>query len=258
MKPSVQKLLDANRSMCQVEAGHIVPIKHDQPLQIVNPDLLPRKIVEYGHAEAMAFIASQLPFLYAPLRRVLEEVSLRIPSFQPQSILDFGCGAGSGLWAANELWSGSLKRAIGVDISEPMLSLAKKLWEGSAQVPLESCEFRRFLPMMGQSRKYDLVIASVVLSDLPDEGVRNISLDALWEQTGDILVRKSIIDCQILKILIDRGCPEGSKMIADARRRILQKAGYLDEDGNTVEAKNDALHIVAPVRAMRITINCVH
>ncbi len=139
---------------------------------------------------------------------------------------------------ANELWGQSIKSIHGADISEPMLELAQKMLAGHHQA--ETISLKRFLPLSGVEKRYDLTVAAFALADLPDDGVRKHTVNALWAQTKDILV------------LVDRGTPEGSRVIANARRQILTQAGYLDAEGGTVQdapSHGDAggsLHIVSP------------
>jgi ribosomal protein RSM22 (predicted rRNA methylase) len=101
---------------------------------------------------------------------------------------------------------------------------------------IESFEFRRFLSLSGRPKYYDLTVAAFSLGDLPDDGVRKMTINALWEQTKDVLV------------LVERGTPEGSRIISSARNLILSNEGYLDMDGGTVDpsSRRSELHIVAP------------
>ncbi len=120
-----------------------------------------------------------------------------------------------------------------IDIAEAMLVVAEKFLR---DLPEDiKIDFKRFLPF-NPSTKYDLVVSSFVMSELPDDGVRKLSLDTLWKQTGDMLV------------LVDRGTPEGFRCLTEARRRILSNAGYLDEDGETIARPRltESVHIVAP------------
>jgi ribosomal protein RSM22 (predicted rRNA methylase) len=42
-----------------------------------------------------------MPYTYMVIKRILNEVKMRMPpSFKPESVLDYGSGLGSGLWAA--------------------------------------------------------------------------------------------------------------------------------------------------------------
>jgi len=41
-----------------------------------------------------------MPYHYFVYRRLINEVKERLPNFKPESMLDYGAGLGSGLWAA--------------------------------------------------------------------------------------------------------------------------------------------------------------
>ncbi len=43
-----------------------------------------------------------MPGCYAAVARVLDELRLRLPDFAPRSMLDFGAGPGTAIWAARE------------------------------------------------------------------------------------------------------------------------------------------------------------
>lgn len=102
------------------------------------------------------------------------------------------------------MWGESLSKVFGVDVSEPMLEMARKLLEVGAlfkdaavskdtalfkdAAVFKDAVFRRYLSLSGRT-KYDLVVGAFVLSELPDDGVRKLSVDALWQQTGSVLVR---------------------------------------------------------------------
>lgn len=113
--------------------------------------------------------------------------------------------------------------------------LINKVTEGN---PFKSIEFRRFLSLHLQAPTYDLTVAAFSLGDLPDDGVRRSTVKALWKQTKEVLV------------LVERGTPDGSRIIANARTQILSAAGYLDKgddtDPTSIGSQKDELHIVAP------------
>jgi hypothetical protein len=45
-----------------------------------------------------------MPYNYFVYKRVMSEVRKRMPTFKPESVLDFGAGLGSGAWAANHVF----------------------------------------------------------------------------------------------------------------------------------------------------------
>lgn len=54
-------------------------------------------------AQAAAYMAARMPACYAAVYNVVEEVSMRLPAFAPESMLDFGAGPGTAVWAAHEV-----------------------------------------------------------------------------------------------------------------------------------------------------------
>lgn len=128
-----------------------------------------------------------------------------------------------------------------------MLEMARRLLarllagEHDGSTPLDvAMNFCRFLSLTSpRSPSYDLTMAAFSLGDLPDDGVRRSTVAALWEQTSDMI------------ILVERGTPEGSRIISNARTQLLSSAGYLGDQGETAQQRpsdsSDApLHIVAP------------
>jgi len=73
---------------CKIAAKHLLP-------ETQNPLALQGQAVEYTEKETAAYIAWQMPFAYASVRKILEEVSSRVPQYQPRSMLDFGSGPGT-------------------------------------------------------------------------------------------------------------------------------------------------------------------
>ena len=180
--------------------------------------------VDYGPRETFAYISSQLPFMLAPLQRVFSEIARRIPGFAPVSMLDFGSGPGTAIFAAQEHWNTSLNTIMAVDVSQSMLEMGASLMAEQAELA-KRVQWRRFMAMAANRPKYNLVVTSNVLSELDDENLRTQSVDHLWQQTDDLLV------------LIDRGNAEGFRILRNARDRLISNA----------KTDKESLHIIAPV-----------
>ena len=58
---------------------------------------------EYDSARVAAYASSRMPACYAVLFRVFDELHLHLPHFAPQTMLDFGSGPGTAIWAAREV-----------------------------------------------------------------------------------------------------------------------------------------------------------
>lgn len=57
----------------------------------------------YDSSETVGYAAARLPGCYSVVWRVLDEIDVRVPDFQPRSMLDFGAGPGTAIWAASEV-----------------------------------------------------------------------------------------------------------------------------------------------------------
>ncbi|KAI8060766.1 mitochondrial small ribosomal subunit Rsm22-domain-containing protein [Gongronella butleri] len=179
-------------------------------------DVPEAKVMSYGPREAVAYTAGVMPSSYAAIANVLIELDGRIRSFAPKSVLDYGTGPGTALWAAKETF-GSVDTMVGVDLSEDMLRVA----EGLATEELGACTtFQRHMTSDPRSNGHDLVISAFTLGDIGSLALQQSTILQLWQQTADVLV------------LIERGTPVGFSTIARARQWIL-------------DHEQDA-HVVAP------------
>ncbi|CAI5469299.1 unnamed protein product [Closterium sp. Yama58-4] len=93
-----------------------------------------RRAVEYGETEALAYAAARMPSTYAAVFRALTEVKRRLPSLAPSSLLDFGSGPGTVMWAASEVWGSTVQRAAAVEPADAMWTMGERIraGEGSA------------------------------------------------------------------------------------------------------------------------------
>lgn len=91
---------------------------------------------------------------YAALTTVLSHLSRRCPDFIPRNILDFGCGPGSAIWAACDIWPSQVQTAHLVDLAEPFLHIAQRFAKARMQsndkeiasrVPQKQITYQRFL-----------------------------------------------------------------------------------------------------------------
>ncbi|XP_024137555.1 methyltransferase-like protein 17, mitochondrial [Oryzias melastigma] len=169
--------------------------------------------LKYDEEMGVVYMASRLAGGYAAVRRVLNEIKKRDPSFSPQSLLDFGSGLGTVAWASHSLWGDSLKEMVCVDSSGPMNTLAERLLKGddeTAEPSIKHVYFRQFLPVSPKVQ-FDLVVAAFTLSELPTVKDREEALFTLWRKTSSYLV------------LVENGTKEGHQMLMEAREALLKK-----------------------------------
>ncbi|KAI8887502.1 Rsm22-domain-containing protein [Backusella circina FSU 941] len=176
---------------------------------------VPKESVEpyklsFGPRESIAYAAGVLPSNYAAIKNIMSELSNRLPDFKPVSMLDFGTGPGTAIWAAREHFN--IDKCTAVDLSEDMLRVAEYLEESVKTENDKPIEFKRYFAIDPKS-KTDLVISAFTLGDVASEALQKSTIEQLWEQTKDVLV------------LIDRGTPIGFSHIARARQWVLDLAG---------------------------------
>ncbi|XP_030630480.1 methyltransferase-like protein 17, mitochondrial [Chanos chanos] len=180
---------------------HWTPLRYDKDLGVV-------------------YMAARLAGGYAAVKRALNEIKKRDSSFWPHSLLDFGSGLGTAVWASHALWGESLKEFVCVDSSGAMNSLAELLLKGGSEKnePLiNQVYFRQFLPVSPKVQS-DLVVGAFALSELASQKEREDIVLTLWRKTNAYLV------------LVENGTKEGHQILMEARETVLKKQDKVIHD----------------------------
>ncbi|KAI3374248.1 hypothetical protein L3Q82_006099 [Scortum barcoo] len=169
--------------------------------------------MKYDEELGVLYMAARLAGGYAAVRRAINEIKKRDPSFAPQSLLDFGSGLGTVVWASHSCWGDTLKEMVCVDSSGPMNNLAERLLKGDderAEPHIKQVYFRQFLPVSPKVQ-FDLVTAAFTLSEIPTAKEREEAVLTLWRKTSSYLV------------LVENGTKEGHQTLMEARDTLLKK-----------------------------------
>ncbi|KAK6099221.1 37S ribosomal protein S22 [Batrachochytrium dendrobatidis] len=232
--PSVNKSLrNASQAIYLASMSQSRPNDYSTLIKRVSKKGTTNKIVPEPHAirydkvSSKAYLSSRAHAAYGAADFVFRDISRRIPDFQPTSILDFGTGPGTAIWAAKNSWPKSLETAVGIDSSEEMLEHADKLsnMPDSGIKDYKGMRYLNYKESFLEHEKHDLVVASFVIGELTSDLIIKATLKALWDQTRGMLV------------LIDRGTPNGFRHIAEARAAILEMANSNEQLG---------AHVVSP------------
>ena len=124
------------------------------------------------------------------------------PRFAPASMLDAGCGPGTGSWAAHEAWP-SLQRLTWLDASAPFLALAQRLAGDDL-----AAEPQRGDLTAGPFPSADLVLASYALAEIPPDAQARV-VENLWAAAEGLLV------------LVEPGTPAGFERLRAARSALV-------------------------------------
>ncbi|KAE8290597.1 Methyltransferase-like protein 17, mitochondrial [Larimichthys crocea] len=176
--------------------------------------------MKYDEELGVVYMAARLAGGYAAVRRAMNEIKKRDPSFAPQTLLDFGSGLGTVAWASHSCWADTLKEMVCVDSSGPMNILAERLLKGDderAEPHIKHVYFRQFLPVSPKVQ-FDLVAAAFTLSELPNVKDREEAVMTLWRKTSSYLV------------LVENGTKEGHQMLMEARDTLLKKQEKMVHD----------------------------
>ncbi|KAM3604346.1 uncharacterized protein V6R79_009781 [Siganus canaliculatus] len=184
--------------------------------------------MKYDEELGVVYMAARLAGGYAAVRRAINEIKKRDPTFAPQTLLDFGSGLGTVVWASHSCWGDTLKEMVCVDSSGPMNILAERLLKGDderAEPHIKHVYFRQFLPVSPKVQ-FDLVVAAFTLSELPSVKEREEIVLTLWRKTSSYLV------------LVENGTKEGHQMLMEARDTLLknQEKTVLDTRATSVFA----------------------
>jgi ribosomal protein RSM22 (predicted rRNA methylase) len=136
-----------------------------------------------SEADAYAYAVSRMPATYAALSMALAELQARAPDFAPEVMIDVGCGPGTALLAAAELYA--VREGVLVDHNPAFLALAERLATETVAVPVRTMrvELRNWRPEVPA----DLVVCGYSLTELDDVAALRL-LHKLWENTRGALV----------------------------------------------------------------------
>lgn len=159
-------------------------------------------------SDCIAYLGLRFPATYAQIASALSQVAERIPSFQPKTVLELGCGPGTGIWAAKSVWP-SINTSTGLDQEQLFLTLAEEIhfdskmhldtkWVKSSIIKWITTE---------DATRYDLIIMANVFNELTQE-----ERDRIMEK---ISVRSSGV-----VVVIEPGTTVGNAIIQNVAQTI--------------------------------------
>ena len=157
--------------------------------------------------QALAYAVARMPATYAATSAVFARLAEVMPDFAPSNLLDVGAGSGAASWAAVTQWP-SLGTITMLEPNPALRALARRLAE---QGPLASAEFLSG-SLDAEKPQADLVVASYVLAELPEDKAGVIACD-LWQGTA--------------LALIEPGTPQGFARIRAARAALIEAGAHV-------------------------------
>lgn len=209
-----------NNNKVILDKHHTIDLDDQRKLNKEKENVNPIK-VEYNPASAVAYLFSRMPYSYQVCKRVLNEVLFRMPDFKPKSVLDFGAGLGSAVWAAFHTYDPLITKYAAVEPNRDMRRLGKFL-TSTLSSEILWVESITMIPGAGIERgKFDIIFLSHVLQEIPTSKLRLMILETLWNR----LSNNGVL------IVIEPGSPKGFRFITDIRKWVIEKGR---EDANII------------------------
>lgn len=205
----------------------------------MNPQENQKKFHIQKPADAIAYLSLRFPATYAQIFSALLQISERVPNWQPKTILDIGCGPGTGIWAAKELWP-SLQTAMGIDRDTYFLSLAEEIHYG-AKLDIDVKWVHQTIEdwtTSSETNTYDLIIVSSVVNELT-KGVKEQLLGTLSHRSRGIVV------------VLEPGTPRGFQVIQSVAEYISTKSPLVAPYIKNTFVSSDEYWIHFPQRFLR-------
>lgn len=181
------------------------------------------KRIIYGPEETTAYAHYHMPSRYIITKRIFGELKQVMRDYQPKRILDFGCGPATVAAAAHTIWpDGEIQHYHGIDISQAMIDAGKIMtrsiipnatfWNRNADILQRA---------LNKNERYDLIVASYTLTELPTDAARKAATQMLFE----------LLDVNGVLVLLEAGSPFGSHTVRTARQFILDMTASVDKYG---------------------------
>jgi ribosomal protein RSM22 (predicted rRNA methylase) len=159
--------------------------------------------------QASAYAVARMPATFAACAAVFARLAEVMPAFAPGSLLDVGAGTGAASWAAVTQWP-DIANVTMLDRNPALRTLARRLADAGALANAEILGG----DLSAEKPQADLVVASYVLAELPQDQAASAARD-LWQSTTGALV------------LIEPGTPDGFARIRDARAALIEAGAHV-------------------------------
>ncbi len=156
--------------------------------------------------DVLAYLATRLPATYAAVRASLAAIAAARPEFTPGTMLDFGAGPGTALWAAADCWPG-ISDSLLVEASSVFRDWGERL-AADASLPRMNWLTADAAAEVWNCAPRDLVTMTYMLNELDPEQRPRV-LQRAWQATAGIL------------LIVEPGTPAGWQRILAARRQMI-------------------------------------
>jgi ribosomal protein RSM22 (predicted rRNA methylase) len=159
--------------------------------------------------QATAYAVARMPATFAACGAVFARLAEVMPGFAPANLLDVGAGSGAASWAAATQWP-DITSVTMLDRNPALRALARRLADAGDLVTAEILGG----DLSAEKPQADLVVASYVLAELPQDQAASVARD-LWQCAGGALA------------LVEPGTPDGFARIRIARAALCEAGAHV-------------------------------
>ncbi len=167
-----------------------------------------------GEGRIAAYLQARMPATFAASLAAFRAVSVRVPEWEPTSILDLGTGPGTALYAARAVWP-SIARMAGVDRTTAIVRVAQEIARRSGdEVAASATWIEARMEADIHLDPHDLVVSSYAFGELDAEPRRD-AITRINEVPGAVVV------------IVEPGTPRGFDAVIEARTSLLERGRHL-------------------------------
>lgn len=154
--------------LSQIDSGVLASKARDlHERYMTREKLIDNTYIQSG-SDVLAYLALRSPATYAQIYSAFLQVKERVPSWTPKTMLDLGCGPGTGLWAAKTVWP-SIESAMCQDLERSFVEVGEQI-AGTAKLAVTATWLKQKITNWietSPSTKYDLIVVANVFNELP-------------------------------------------------------------------------------------------
>lgn len=190
-------------------------------------------------SDMLAYLSLRFPATYAQIYSALTQIQERLPQWRPKTVLDLGCGPGTGIWAAKTLWP-DITTAIGIDTEKYFLSLGEEIRYGAKLSMNLTWINKNILNWIETSKTevYDLIIVANVLNELSEIVIERLLSQLSLSSSGVIL-------------MLEPGTSVGYQIIQSVAEQLSQKEQIIAPYVNNTFRRSDDYWVHFPQRFTR-------
>lgn len=167
--------------------------------------------ISYINEDYFVYLNVRMPATYSAISACLSNLPI---SLSIESLVDYGSGPGTALWAVSEHFP-DIHKLVAVERNSSFISLGKRLAGYSSKKALLEAEwFQQDLLKLKDLPKGDLALMAYSLGEILSKDRLSL-VDKIWEATNKAL------------LIVEPGTPTGYHSLMEVRSHLIAKGGYL-------------------------------